>query len=357
MVQVARQDASRYGGTGSVDLKDISEADARKLMSEEHKDLGYRTPPGSLAAQAQAVIARREAHRAEERRLTLDKEQLSLAALNDAERIKQQRQASHPVNLDLNTVGEAEARKLMSEEHNSLGYHPPTGSRAAEPQCAAAKHPDQSADIGTSTLTKAARSDATRISSGNGGLQNIDIHNVGQAEARKLMSEELKLLGYRPPPGSLAATVQAAAAKNPDALAGIEPATLTHAALEDAKRIAAAQRGSTSPETSTAVHAEPVLHLNLNIITTTEARSLQSQEQKALGFQPPAGSAAAQAQNAVDQRADSPITKTLAASLQSQEPKAHRHLPESGTIASIAQGLADKNDQDGGEGTFGDSGL
>lgn len=57
------------------------------------------------------------------------------------------------------------------------------------------------------------------------------------AEARKLMSEEHKALGYRPPPGSLAAAAQAAAAKHPQSVAGIDAAILAKAALEDAKKI------------------------------------------------------------------------------------------------------------------------
>ena len=51
------------------------------------------------------------------------------------------------------------------------------------------------------------------------------------------MSEEHKALGYRPPPGSLAAEAQAAAAKHPNSSAGIDAATLAKAALEDAKKI------------------------------------------------------------------------------------------------------------------------
>ena len=51
------------------------------------------------------------------------------------------------------------------------------------------------------------------------------------------MSEEHKALGYRPPPGSLAAEAQAAAARHPHSSAGLDPAILTKAALEDAKKI------------------------------------------------------------------------------------------------------------------------
>lgn len=51
------------------------------------------------------------------------------------------------------------------------------------------------------------------------------------------MSEEHKALGYRPPPGSLAAEAQAAAAKHPHSTAGVDAVTLAKAALEDAKKI------------------------------------------------------------------------------------------------------------------------
>lgn len=51
------------------------------------------------------------------------------------------------------------------------------------------------------------------------------------------MSEEHKALGYRPPPGSLAAEAQAAAAKHPHSSAGLDPTTLVKAALMDAKKI------------------------------------------------------------------------------------------------------------------------
>lgn len=53
------------------------------------------------------------------------------------------------------------------------------------------------------------------------------------------MSEEHKALGYRPPPGSLAADAQAAAAKRPHMREGtLDPRILTLAALKDAARIA-----------------------------------------------------------------------------------------------------------------------
>lgn len=164
--QVAQQDAS-HCDAAPVNLKDISEgtvlilflkyfvfshlciaADARKLISEEHKALGYRPPPGSLASQAQALVARHETSHAEDHSLTLDEEQIRKAALLDAERIKKDRESTL---LDLNSVGEgtynrplrpsslwgayiqiAEANKLVSDEHKALGYRPPPSSLAAE---------------------------------------------------------------------------------------------------------------------------------------------------------------------------------------------------------------------------------
>lgn len=57
------------------------------------------------------------------------------------------------------------------------------------------------------------------------------------AEARKLMSEEHKALGRRPPPGSLAAQAQAAAAKHPKSNGHSPTHDLQRAALEDAAKI------------------------------------------------------------------------------------------------------------------------
>jgi hypothetical protein len=53
------------------------------------------------------------------------------------------------------------------------------------------------------------------------------------------MSEEHKALGYRPPPGSLAADAQAAAAKHPSGKAEkkVDLQVLTEAAIKDAARI------------------------------------------------------------------------------------------------------------------------
>lgn len=43
---------------------------------------------------------------------------------------------------------------------------------------------------------------------------------IDLVDARKLMSHEHRALGFRPPPGSLAAEAQAAAAKHPDGAVG-----------------------------------------------------------------------------------------------------------------------------------------
>lgn len=57
------------------------------------------------------------------------------------------------------------------------------------------------------------------------------------------MSNEHKALGYRPPPGSLAAEAQAAAARHPYASANVDSTTLAKAALEDATHIASNNSG------------------------------------------------------------------------------------------------------------------
>jgi hypothetical protein len=65
--------------------------------------------------------------------------------------------------IDLEHVGAAEAKTLMSAEHKALGYRPPPGSLAAEAQAAAAKHPDEHLDVDANTLRELAKQDAARI--------------------------------------------------------------------------------------------------------------------------------------------------------------------------------------------------
>jgi hypothetical protein len=48
--------------------------------------------------------------------------------------------------------------------------------------------------------------------------------------------------------------------------------------------------------------------VDLNTITTEEARAIQSEEQKALGYRPPADSLAAHAQHTVDSRVNEAVS-------------------------------------------------
>lgn len=225
-VIIAANHNTQSFGSGRIDLKNIGEAEARKLMSAEHRALGYRPPPGSLAATAQAEAAMHP-------QATVGlPEQVSVeAAVEDAIRVEEQRTAG----IDLNQVGEAEARRLLSEEHRALGYRPPSGSLAAQAQGAAAKHPDATVLADSHDLQRAAVEDAAQIAKDKKG--GVDLNSIGEAEARKLFSEEHKALGYHPPPGSLAAEAQSAAAKHPDASNGVDAATLTKAAVDDARAV------------------------------------------------------------------------------------------------------------------------
>ena len=66
---------------------------------------------------------------------------------------------------------------------------------------------------------------------------SIDLDKVGVKDARVIMSEEHKNLGYRPPPDSLAAKAQRSSAKHPDSSLGLDSATLREVARADAERI------------------------------------------------------------------------------------------------------------------------
>jgi hypothetical protein len=166
----------------SIDLDSIGAVDAKTLMSAEHKALGYRPPPGSLAAEAQAAAAKHpDAH------LDVDPNVLREAAREDAARIAAERKngdnttkavETHAA-IDFDQVGEgelvpsspmpdphglsAEAKAIMSAEHKALGYRPPPGSLAAEAQAAAAKHPHPDGHLDPNVLREAAREDAARI--------------------------------------------------------------------------------------------------------------------------------------------------------------------------------------------------
>lgn len=49
--------------------------------------------------------------------------------------------------------------------------------------------------------------------------------------------------------------------------------------------------------------------MKLETITADEARVIQSEEQKILGYRPPTDSLAAKAQSVVDRRADEPVRR------------------------------------------------
>ena len=80
-------------------------ADARVLMSHEHKALGFRPPPGSLAAEAQSAAARHP----EGDGTHLDDGTLRALATRDAERIKADRESSPAGEVDVSTVGKGES--------------------------------------------------------------------------------------------------------------------------------------------------------------------------------------------------------------------------------------------------------
>jgi hypothetical protein len=211
MTEVAVHDAARI--IGYVDLKSIGESEARKIMSYEHKALGYRPPPGSLASQAQAEAAKHPKGGPAPPDPTI----LKKAALSDAAKIESER--GHPIpkstvvdGIDLSSIGEAEARKLMSEEHKALGYRPPPGSLAADAQAAAAKHPSGKLEqkVDPQALTEAAIKDAARISAERRSRSNsppqVDLNNVSEEEQKKLQSLETKLLNSTA--GTVAAEAQ-----------------------------------------------------------------------------------------------------------------------------------------------------
>ncbi|KII84046.1 hypothetical protein PLICRDRAFT_179730 [Plicaturopsis crispa FD-325 SS-3] len=174
----AQKDAEKISSAKpkTIDLSTVNAAAARTLMSVEHKALNYRPPPGSLAANAQAAAAQHP-DGAEGAPPPPTPGTLKTAALLDAERIEAARRALSNANgelgVDISGVGEAEARKLMSAAHKTLGFRPPPGSLAAEAQRVAAKQPGGGkVKPDVQVLTEAAKRDAVKIASernGNGG--------------------------------------------------------------------------------------------------------------------------------------------------------------------------------------------
>ncbi|EMD35036.1 hypothetical protein CERSUDRAFT_125023 [Gelatoporia subvermispora B] len=226
--------SSTIAEVSGLDLNAIGKAEARKIMSEEHKVLGFRPPHGSIAAEAQAAAAKHP--EGSPNVSPPDPLALKQVAREDAQRILSEREGSaesetnmhaprkpsasppaHGVNLS--TIGAAEARMLMSHEHRALGFRPPPGSLAAEAQAAAARHPDgDGTTVGENLLKEIAVRDAEKIKADRelNMVGEVNVSTLGKAGAERVISCEEHALGHRAPPGSLAAEARKAAAAHPD---------------------------------------------------------------------------------------------------------------------------------------------
>ncbi|EJD04993.1 uncharacterized protein FOMMEDRAFT_145661 [Fomitiporia mediterranea MF3/22] len=185
--------------------------------------------------------------------------------------------------VNLSEITQPEANIITSEEHKALGYRPPSDSLAAEAQSAATFHaqvdPEHARKRGTqptSALKEAARVDAALLATEKGetvgAVPTVDLDTITTEEAARLQSAEQKILGHKPPPGSLAAQAQSAADRN----------------AEGQNRLNGQGPGG----------------INLNTLSQEDASRLMSEEHKRLGHRPPAESLAAQAQAAVNARSD-----------------------------------------------------
>ncbi|KAI1790905.1 hypothetical protein LXA43DRAFT_890166 [Ganoderma leucocontextum] len=232
--------------------------------------------------------------------------------------------------IDIEAVSMAEARKIMSEEHKILGFRPPHGSFAADVQSVASKHPEGKPDtpVDTTKLREIAREDALRIlaerktspgadrdapsssttasasaakaaqdGGGGGGGEGkhrdvatpvrhapqspgINLNTINATDARILMSHEHRALGFRPPPGSLAAEAQSAAARHPEGDGTrVDDDTLRAVAVRDAERIKVDRELNVVGETS------------VPTIGKDPAAAVVGEEAKALGCGPPVGQA------------------------------------------------------------------
>ncbi|KAF9006974.1 hypothetical protein BDQ17DRAFT_1540044 [Cyathus striatus] len=146
--------------------------------------------------------------------------------------------------VDASNLTQAEVHKLAFEEHKTLGYHPPKGSLAAKAQGEDSEYHNVT-NVKEATLKDAAkvaieRQEPVPERSVSAGL---DLDQIGEVEGRKLVSNEHKALGHRPPHELLAAVAQSAAAKHPntgkDSLTEEDRQKLARAALLDAARIEA----------------------------------------------------------------------------------------------------------------------
>ncbi|THH29313.1 hypothetical protein EUX98_g4881 [Antrodiella citrinella] len=149
------------------------------------------------------------------------------------------------------SIGQSEARKIMSEQHKLLAFRPPGDSLAAHAQLAAAKHPVSSDPMPVDILKRVAKVDAERIlaqrnpttADRQSPLLEIDVNMITKGDARLLMSFQHHALGYRPPPDSLAAKAQASIQRKSSSGSAaaeeqpIEETLLREAAYRDASRL------------------------------------------------------------------------------------------------------------------------
>jgi hypothetical protein len=110
---------------------------------------------------------------------------------------------------------------------------------------------------------------------------SIDLASVGVKDAAAIESAEHKALGYRPPSTSLAAAAKAAAAEHPDASAGVRIAELQAAARDDALRVQEERSRDDMSANPTDAGAGANATVDVANLTQDEARTLQSEEQKA----------------------------------------------------------------------------
>lgn len=269
IVSGATQRRGSVADAVGIDLDAIGKAEARKIMSEEHRILGFRPPHGSLAAEAQAAAAK---HPEGNPTKLPDPVKLKELARQDAVRILAERKTnadpdsptkangngiakaakiSPPVGgVNLATISAAEARTLMSHEHRALGFRPPPGSLAAEAQAAAAKHPDgPGVSVDSDTLKDIALRDAERIKADRelNIVNEVNVSTLGKVGAERVAEAEEEALGRSPPPGSLADEAKRAANAHPEGgsfpVMDGDPERLEEAARRDAQRLEAETQG------------------------------------------------------------------------------------------------------------------
>jgi hypothetical protein len=153
--------------------------------------------------------------------------------------------------IDLATVGASDASTLASAEHKALGYRPPPGSLAAVAQEAAAQHPDASAGVPADQLAEAGRDDAPRIKEERG---DSEVPDFGPAAVE---TPGVEIVGGLNGAGTVGGVTLDSVGQGEYMTSSREMVTV------GAKRSRGADTG-----------------VNLDTITTAEARELQSEEQK-----------------------------------------------------------------------------